>query len=311
MRVFIAWSRSHDGWNKPLKVAAAHRPQLPRAASHRRIGPWSQHTGNKLPRHSFERHHVTHLLGFAALLSAVSVGAESLTAAQANEVAIRVQQADAERDLRVGEVVSSRCYILRNSRWPDAAVMHARMISTPGSVKRFEVVSMENTGRLQKRVFMQILEGEVSISARKLSEKGDDTDASISPKNYDFVFLGSEIIAGRPCVILQLIPKRKSKYLIKGKAWVDPEAAAVLRVEGQTAASVSFWIGKPVVSQQFRKVDGLWVPSSNRSVSDVRFLGETELTIEYLTYTIAPAGVNVSGIVYQTTHATVERCNDY
>jgi hypothetical protein len=235
-----------------------------------------------------------HFFGLLALAAVVSLRAERLTTAEASELAVKVQEADAERGIGVGEVISSRRYVLRNSRWPNAAVMHARMISASGSAKRFEVISMENTGGLQRRIFMQVLEGEVGVSVKKLSVKGSDADASLSPSNYDFVFLGSDMIEGRPCAILQLIPKRKSKYLIKGKAWVDTEAAAVLRIEGHTAASVSFWIGKPAVSQQFRKVDELWLPSSNRSFSDVRFLGDTELTIEYLTYTIARSDVKVA-----------------
>jgi hypothetical protein len=72
---------------------------------------------------------------------------------------------------------------------------------------------------------------------------------------------------------------------------VDIEGQAIVRVEGHTAANVSFWIGKPSISQQ---VEELWLPASNRSVYDVRFLGDTDLTIEYLKYTIARSDVKVA-----------------
>jgi len=232
---------------------------------------------------------VYRLPGIVALGTVLALHADPLNKAAAIDglqLAIRVQQADAERGLHAGEVVSSRRYVLRNSRWADPAVMHARMIFMPGREKRFEVVSMEHTGALQKHVFMQVLAGEVSVSATKPKAKPSETDGSLSTTNYDFAYMGSEMIAGRQCAVLQLLPKRKSKYLIAGRAWVDIEAAAVLRIEGHTAGSVSFWIGTPSVTQQFRKVNDLWLPSSMRSASDVRFLGNTELTIEYLAYTV-------------------------
>jgi hypothetical protein len=216
---------------------------------------------------------------------AAPLGAEA--SAQALQLAVRVNQAEAQRTVHVGEITSTRRYVLRNRRWTEPAVLHARMISAPGRPKRFEVVSMENAGGLQKRVFQQVLQGEVDLSAKQLAQGGGESDTSISPSNYDFAFLRSDILDGRECAVLQMIPKRKNKYLIKGIVWIDTEAAAVVRVEGQTAASVSFWIGKPAVIQQFRKFEGLWLPWSNRTVSNVRFLGDTEMTIEYLTYAIA------------------------
>ncbi|HYO80977.1 MAG TPA: outer membrane lipoprotein-sorting protein [Bryobacteraceae bacterium] len=232
-----------------------------------------------------------------AVMYAVPLVADPSTAASstAGHLATRVHQADAQRFSGLGTVTSNRRYVLRNNRWATPAIMHARMISTPGHAKRFEIVSMEHAGVLQKRVFKQVLEGEVAMSVKQLTSKSSETDTSVSAGNYDFALLGHELVDGRQCAVLQLNPKRKSKYLIKGKAWVDIEAAAILRVEGQTAASISFWIGKPLVTQSYRKVDEVWLPSSNRSVSDVRFLGDTEMTIEYLTYTIAPSSVKAAG----------------
>jgi hypothetical protein len=91
-----------------------------------------------------------------------------------------------------------------------------------------------------------------------------------------------------------LKPKRKTKYLIDGKACIDTKENAVLRVEGKTARSVSFWIGSPHIVQSFRKVDGVWVSCTNRSTSDVRFLGSTRLTVTFEDYDIVRSGRQVA-----------------
>jgi hypothetical protein len=49
---------------------------------------------------------------------------------------------------------------------------------------------------------------------------------------------------------------------------------------------VSFWIGKPYIAQDFEKVDDVWVSARNRSVSDVKFLGRTELSVDFTDYQI-------------------------
>ena len=86
--------------------------------------------------------------------------------------------------------------------------------------------------------------------------------------------------------LCSLKPKRGSKYLIEGKAWIDPNENAIVRVEGRTAKSVSFWIGKPHIIQEFRKVGDVWVSASNRSTSDVKLLGHTELYVEFVNYQV-------------------------
>jgi hypothetical protein len=85
---------------------------------------------------------------------------------------------------------------------------------------------------------------------------------------------------------MQLKPKRSSKYLLEGKVWIDPKEHAILRVEGRTSRSVSFWIGKPFIVQDFRKFEDVWVSASNRSISDVKFLGRTELSVDFTEYKI-------------------------
>lgn len=207
-----------------------------------------------------------------------------LDGANVLQVVQTVNEAASGREAGIAKMVSTRRYTLRNKRWQKDAVMHVRIVSEPGSAKRFEILALENAEGLQKKVFTKLLEAEVEASR---SDSGE-ADSGITLANYDFTHMGREVINGRECLVLQLKPKRNSKYLLEGKAWIDPKERAILRVEGKTARSISFWIGKPHVVQEFRKVDDVWVAATNRSVSDVKFLGRTELQVEFVDYDIAP-----------------------
>jgi hypothetical protein len=201
---------------------------------------------------------------------------------KAADVLTQVSAAEARREADVREVVSHRRYVLRNKRWDKDAVMHVRMKSNAGSGKSYEIVSMANAEGLQKKVFLKLLEGEIEASRKP----DRDNETAITAENYEFILAGDERVDGRECAIVQLKPKKNSKYLLDGRAWIDRTENAIVRVEGRTARSVSFWIGRPEVRQQFRKVNEVWVSATNYSVSNVKFLGRTELSIEYLDYDI-------------------------
>lgn len=207
-----------------------------------------------------------------------------LAGEHAHHLLTSVRSAESQRDSTVAGLVSTRRYVLRNNRWTSDAVMHVRMTSQPGVPKQFEILEMENAEGLRKKVFMKLLQGEVEAS------RSGDSESEITAANYDFVLLGRENVKGRDCIVLQLIPKRKSKVLIEGKAWVDPEESAIIRIEGRTARNISFWIGKAQIEHDFRKVDDIWLLAHNRSVSKVKLFGDTELTIDFLKYDMTRTG---------------------
>jgi hypothetical protein len=213
-------------------------------------------------------------------------GAETLRLepSLAMQLVARVNEADSKREANIRKIVSIRRYVLHNKRWDKDAIVRVRMTSEAGIGKRFEILEWENAGGLQKHALEKILESEVEASKRSI----DIQDGAITSTNYDFVSLGSQIWNGRECYVVQLVPnpKRSSKYLLDGKAWIDPIEHAIVRVEGRTARSVSFWIGKPYIAQDFEKVDDVWVSARNRSVSDVKLLGKTELAVDFTDYQI-------------------------
>jgi negative regulator of sigma E activity len=194
----------------------------------------------------------------------------------------QVNEAETRRESDIHKMVSTRRYVLSNKRWEKDAVMDVRVTYESGVGKKFEILTMDNAGGLQKRAFEKILESEVEASKKSLEME----DGAITAANYEFTPLGMETLNGKECMVLELKPKRSSKYLLNGKVWIDLKEHAIIRVEGRTARSVSFWIGKPYIAQTFRKVDDVWVSASNRSVSDVKLLGKTELSVDFTDYKI-------------------------
>lgn len=210
-----------------------------------------------------------------ALLCAGAAESQSLPGLVA-----RIAQAETRRDSQITEVRSLRRYTLHNERWKSDPKVEATMVTDAAGKKHYEIVKMEAEG-LQKTVLTRILDGEVQAA-----EKGTD-ESAIVPSLYDMQPLEeSKTIHGRSCQMMRLMPKKRTKFALDGEACVDTKELAVLKVEGRTAKNVSFWVGRPYLIQEFKKVGGSWFSSYNRTIADVRFFGKTELTVEFLDYSI-------------------------
>jgi hypothetical protein len=145
--------------------------------------------------------------------------------------------------------------------------------------KSYEITSATNASVLSRKVLDRILASELEASRPNAHEQ-----SHLTFENYDFALLGTEMLAGRRCYVLQLSPRKKSRYLIQGKAWIDAEQFALRKVEGHPSASLSFWVGKPYLTQEFQKYGDFWMASHNRTLSESYLWGRSELTIEYTQY---------------------------
>jgi hypothetical protein len=224
----------------------------------------------------------------ALLLTAGPVGFadEPLQAPTEGGLAQLVAQADQRREAQLGEVRSSRRYTLRNARWKSDAVMEVEFTTVGQSKKDYRILSTNAAG-LQKKVFQKLLDGEVKTVLDK-EDKG-----WITPENYDLKPVGTESIEGRPCRWVELIPKRKSKFIMEGRACIDLQDHALVRLVGRPVKSLSFWVGKPHIVQEFQKHGPFWLYSRLKSTANVRLLGKTELTIDYLDYSVTPTATSL------------------
>jgi len=95
---------------------------------------------------------------------------------------------------------------------------------------------------------------------------------------------GTEVIDGRTAYVLEVSPKRKEKYLFRGRIWVDAEDYALARAEGQPAKNPSFWTKSTHFVQIYHKSGPLWFPRSTQSVTEAHIFGTTDVNIEYFDY---------------------------
>jgi hypothetical protein len=171
-------------------------------------------------------------------------------------------------------------YRLHNLRFDKEAVVLAQVSYRPIEGKRFTVLERRGCPKLAE-IIEKVLASEADAS-RPVKLR----DHEIGPSNYVAALRGLETRAGRSCYVVELIPKRKSKYLIKGIAWIDRDSYDLVRLEGATAASVSMWVGSPNIQQDFSEFGGLWLPIHTLAVSASLLLGTSELEIRYMDYIV-------------------------
>ncbi|MDT8068707.1 MAG: hypothetical protein ROO76_11145 [Terriglobia bacterium] len=153
----------------------------------------------------------------------------------------------------------------------------------PPNTKQFEIVNASGGGRGQ-HVVRTVLEHESEMAT-------DWHKTAITRKNYEFSLLGEETLNGRRCFILGLEPRRKSKELLDGKAWIDARDYHIIQIQGEPSKSPSFWIKKVNVTLYFSNVQGMWLQTAIRAVADVRFLGTNILSERDLNYRVGAESV--------------------
>jgi hypothetical protein len=136
-------------------------------------------------------------------------------------------------------------------------------------------------------VFPKLLEGESEASQPQVREL-----SRITPQNYTFAMGGIENFNQRPAYVLDIAPKSQNKYLVRGRIWVDTEDYAIVRVEGVPAKSPSFWIKSVHFVHTYQRTGPFWLPQTDRSVTDARIIGATDLTIEYFDYNANPPTIS-------------------
>jgi hypothetical protein len=220
---------------------------------------------------------------FGALL--VTLAATASNAAEndglpnGNVVAVAMAARDAHRQTLAAGYHGMRRYVLNNEHMHKHAEIVVWVECGADGTKHFELVSQEGWKGAYKHVVGKMLETEAATSHPESRIK-----TRFSPENYDFHIVGSAPLDDRMAYVIEIIPKRHDLHLIKGHIWVDAEDYAVARIEGEPAASPSFWIRSVHFVHTYQKSGPLWFPASTRSDTEVSFFGATTVTINYFDY---------------------------
>ena len=224
------------------------------------------------------------MLSVAAMLCGPAAMAQTLLPAlTADQIVHRLLEKNSERADGLQHYLGKRSYRLEYRGFPasaDATMEVEVNFDAPGS-KRFTVVSATGSKMIESRVFHRLLESE--------EQAGDPSNRShteLGPDNYTFSLAGIEGAS----YVLEVEPKSESRFLYRGKIWVDGHDFAVTRIEAQPSRNPSFWTTKSIISHTYQKVDsGFYLPKENKTVTNVRMGGVATLTIEYQSYQVTIA----------------------
>jgi hypothetical protein len=182
---------------------------------------------------------------------------------------------------------STRTYrtVYRGFPGSRSAEMIVDVAFEPPSEKTFVVRSQTGSKLIIDRVFKKLLESE-----KEASDAENQKRNALNNDNYKFKLVGCEAGEGTQLYVLEVEPRVKSKYLYRGKIWVDGQDYAVARISAEPAKNPSFWIKQTQIEQVYAKVEDFWLPASNRSSTSVRLGGHADFSIEYRDYQLkAPA----------------------
>lgn len=194
------------------------------------------------------------------------------------EILVQVAAVSARR--HVVSYSGARTYAMRNYRFDKRARVVVHMTYRPNEGKRFSVVERSGSDRMAD-IIQKLIDTEVEASLPKQTAR-----QGFTPANYDARMNGSATVNGRECWVLAVKPRAKSKFLISGTIWVDKQAYEIVRLEGNTADSLSIWVGAPHIVEDRAVFGGIWLPTRTHSKSSAFLTGDSELEISYGGYQV-------------------------
>jgi hypothetical protein len=141
----------------------------------------------------------------------------------------------------------------------------AEISVVPPDSKKYTV---ENTSGslLEEKIVRKMLDGEVAFAK-------DSGSSDITPENYDFQHIREDQIGGERCYVLDLVPRRKSRNLLRGSIWVDAQTYLPRRVEGEPAQNPSWWVTNARIVLLYGYVGPMWLQTFSEATANVRILG--------------------------------------
>jgi len=191
----------------------------------------------------------------------------------------RMAQARIENQSRFRPYVVTRGYTLfGQERQKSKSAVMADVTFVPPDRKQYAIQESSGSG-LGEMLVRRMLAGEADIT-----KNSGSTDFSM--QNYDFRFVRQEDVEGELCYMLELLPKRKDRNLVRGNIWVDVKTYLLRRTEGQPAKSPSWWLRDVRMSFSYGEVSGMWLQTSSEATATVRLLGQHTMVMRVMKYTL-------------------------
>jgi hypothetical protein len=205
----------------------------------------------------------------ALLLTQMALAGGTATAQDINTIVTNMVRAQRQNRAQHTAYEVVRNYQIYKQNQPDASShVTAAVDFLPPGEKTFKITN--SSGGMVEHVVRKSLEHEAELTQ-------DPSQSEYSPANYDFELIGQQAVDGNPCFVLALKPKRDSKDLLKGTAWVDAHTFLIRKVEGEPGKGLSFWLKDVHVVFTYKDVNGMWLRTASQASAKVRFSGDMKL----------------------------------
>lgn len=207
--------------------------------------------------------------------------AKALKALTTQEVVEHLVRRNLERARSLEAFEGTRVYKLDYRGFPGSrnAEMTVDVKYRRPGTKQFTILSSSGSKLMIDKVFKKLLQSE-----GEAFDEENQRRTALNNDNYRFELLPSEMVSGRKLYTLSVEPRVPSKFLYRGKIWVDGQDFAVVRIVGEPAKNPSFWTKDVRIEQVYSKVNEFWLPATNRSATTVRLGGHANLSIDYINY---------------------------
>ena len=136
-----------------------------------------------------------------------------------------------------------------------------------------EIVSERGSETIRNKVMKTLLKRE-----KELIAVGDSGRSELTSENYEFARRNHGTRSARYILIK---PKRKDLLLVDGRMVLSEDGRDLLRVEGKLSKNPSFWTSLVNVVRRYARLDGVRVPIATESTAKVKFVGDSQLRVDY------------------------------
>jgi Outer membrane lipoprotein-sorting protein len=215
------------------------------------------------------------LLFLASAMACAAAQTESPVPTE--DIIARMAQAGKHNHVHFHPYVVTREYKLfgKEAVAPTSEVI-AELTFVPPYLKSYAIRSTHGTS-MGESIVRRMLEGQMAFAK-------DSGSTDVSQDNYDFRFIREEEVNGHHCYVLELLPRRKAKNLLRGDIWVDANTYLIHRVDGEPVKGSSWWLRDVRVVLLFGYVGEMWMQTSSESTANVRIVGQYKMISQDVSY---------------------------
>jgi outer membrane lipoprotein-sorting protein len=198
-----------------------------------------------------------------------------------DELFAKLLESNRARDARLQKYSVLRTYEVTSDKGKVYAQEVVSMHYQAPDQKSFRTESEEGSRLVRDLVLKRLIESESETTSGQAHR-----DSSMTPANYELNLLGEQNVGPYRCIVAEVTPKRKDKYLFEGRVWINTEDYAVVKIAGQPAKSLSFWITRADFVRQYEKIGEFWFPAQDKTLVHMRLAGNKILSIQHRNYVV-------------------------